>query len=56
MYKRVVAVGYACLINDACFASGSDSGQMTFWVGHVTLFTRNTPLFTWLCSLNSMKK
>jgi hypothetical protein len=34
MYKRVVAVGNACLIND-----------LTFWVGYVTLFTRDASLF-----------
>jgi len=46
MYKHVVAVGNACLINNkkpTSFAGGSDSGQMAFWVGHVTLFAHDTP-------------
>jgi hypothetical protein len=49
---RVVIVGAAYLINDASygerpqsFSGGSDSGQMTFWVGHMTRFTRDTSLF-----------
>ena len=46
MYTHVVAVGNACLINNkkpASYAGGSDSGQMTCWVGHVTLFAHDTP-------------
>ena len=27
IYKHIVTVGNTCLINNACFASGSDSGQ-----------------------------
>ena len=49
---HVVIVGTAYLINDAScgerpqsFSGGSDSGQMTFWVGHMTQFTRDISLF-----------
>ena len=43
MYKGIVALGNVCLIiNEKIrkFRCGSNSGQMTFWVGHVTMFTR----------------
>jgi len=43
MYTHIVIVGTAYLINDVSygekpqrFSGGSDSGQMTFWVGHMT--------------------
>ena len=46
---RVVIVGTAYLINDVkdpkVFSGGSDSGQMTFWVGHMTQFTHDISLF-----------
>jgi len=52
MYTHIVIVGTAYLINDVSygekpqsFSGGSDSGQMTFWVGHMTQFTCDTSLF-----------
>ena len=53
MYKCVVTVGNACLINDEKPASFAGGRQMTFWVGHVTLFAcdmlviETAPMWLW---------
>ena len=42
--NRILAVGNTCLINNentTSFGGGSGSQQMTFWVGHVTLFAHD---------------